>query len=84
MTPIKLKLFSTLGAHLPPGAVRNCAEVEVASEATPHDVIVQYHLPEESVHLVLINGVYVAPADRSTRRLQAGDELAMWPPVAGG
>jgi molybdopterin converting factor small subunit len=36
------------------------------------------------VHLVLINGHYVAPADRATRALVEGDVLAIWPPIAGG
>jgi len=36
------------------------------------------------VHIVLVNGVYVAPADRATRTLAEGDVLAIWPPVAGG
>jgi len=36
------------------------------------------------VHLVLINGSYVAPEDRATRTLVDGDVLAIWPPIAGG
>jgi sulfur carrier protein ThiS len=36
------------------------------------------------VHLVLINGVYVPPDERATRRLAEGDVLAIWPPIAGG
>jgi molybdopterin converting factor small subunit len=33
---------------------------------------------------VLVNGTYVEPAQRLTRRLQPGDTLAIWPPIAGG
>ncbi len=36
------------------------------------------------VHLVLVNGKYVEPADRMTRTLIDGDVLAIWPPIAGG
>ena len=36
------------------------------------------------VHLVLVNGVYVPPAERATRTLEEGDVLAIWPPIAGG
>jgi molybdopterin converting factor small subunit len=36
------------------------------------------------VHLVLVNGVYIAPDQRDTRVLQEGETLAIWPPVAGG
>ena len=34
-------------------------------------------------HLVLVNGVFLPPSQR-TRALEAGDELAIWPAVAGG
>jgi molybdopterin converting factor small subunit len=31
-----------------------------------------------------VNGVYIAPAGRVGHVLQEGDELAIWPPIAGG
>jgi sulfur carrier protein ThiS len=36
------------------------------------------------VHLVLINGVFVPPPERTSRALKEGDVLAIWPPIAGG
>jgi sulfur carrier protein ThiS len=36
------------------------------------------------VHLVLVNGEFVPPAERSGRMLAEGDVLAIWPPIAGG
>jgi sulfur carrier protein ThiS len=47
-------------------------------------VIGQYRLPPRLTHLVLINGSFVPPGERKTRRLQEGDHLAIWPPIAGG
>jgi sulfur carrier protein ThiS len=41
-------------------------------------------LPEKLVHLVLVNGSYVAPEKRPTQTLNEGDVLAIWPPIAGG
>jgi sulfur carrier protein ThiS len=41
-------------------------------------------LPPKLVHLVLVNGVYIPPNQRAERPLQAGDVLAIWPPIAGG
>ncbi|HVS27470.1 MAG TPA: MoaD/ThiS family protein [Burkholderiales bacterium] len=36
------------------------------------------------MHLVLVNGFYVYPTERTTRNLKDGDVLAIWPPIAGG
>ncbi|HNA29602.1 MAG TPA: MoaD/ThiS family protein [Thiobacillaceae bacterium] len=48
------------------------------------DILRRYQLPERLVHLVLVNGVYVAPGERPGHQLKAGDQLAVWPPIAGG
>jgi len=36
------------------------------------------------VHLVLVNGSYIAPEQRASQTLAEGDVLAIWPPIAGG
>jgi sulfur carrier protein ThiS len=41
-------------------------------------------MPEKLVHLVLVNGSYVAPEQRPSQTLKEGDVLAIWPPIAGG
>ncbi|MEP6656276.1 MAG: MoaD/ThiS family protein, partial [Betaproteobacteria bacterium] len=41
-------------------------------------------LPPAMTHLVLVNGLYIAPARRASHALQHGDALAVWPPIAGG
>jgi molybdopterin converting factor small subunit len=56
----------------------------VAADATIASIIEPFKLPMKMVHLVLINGSYVAPDDRLTRTLKEGDVLAIWPPIAGG
>jgi molybdopterin converting factor small subunit len=56
----------------------------VAEGATIAQIIAPFQLPMKMVHLVLINGHYIAPADRATRALFDGDVLAIWPPIAGG
>ncbi len=82
---ITFKLYATLTDHLPPEARRdNRIELEVAPQATIADVIAPFNLPMKLVHLVLVNGHYIAPEDRATRVLQEGDVLAIWPPIAGG
>lgn len=81
---ITVKLFALLAKYLPNGAVKNGVEVEVVDGATVQDVIHQLKLPSEHCHLVLVNGVYIAPSERETRVMAAGEALAIWPPVAGG
>ena len=82
---ITFKLYASLAQHLPPEAARgNAVQIDVAPQSTIADIIAPYNLPMKLVHLVLINGVYVAPEDRASRTLQEGDVLAIWPPIAGG
>ena len=81
---VTLKLFASLGDYLPADAKQNAVELNVNDQASTTDLLHRCGLPEQSVHLVLLNGVYVAPGRRSTTVLQPGDVVAVWPPVAGG
>ncbi len=82
---ITLKLYASLAQHLPPQAAgSNAVQIDIAPQATIADIIAPFNLPMKLVHLVLINGVYVAPQDRADRTLKEGDVLAIWPPSAGG
>jgi molybdopterin converting factor small subunit len=81
---IRLKLFADLSRYLPAGARQNTAEIEVPGGATPHQVMDLCGVPRGQAHLVVRNGVFVSPQQRSTTALADGDTLALWPPVAGG
>ena len=82
---ITLKLFATLTDYLPPESrYTNVVELELAPGTRIGQIIEQYRLPEELVHLVLVNGVYMGPEKRATQTLVEGDVLAIWPPIAGG
>jgi sulfur carrier protein ThiS len=82
---ITFKLFASLTDYLPQQVrYANQIELEVAPGATILQIIEPFGLPEKMVHLVLINGRYIAPADRATLALQPDDVLAIWPPIAGG
>lgn len=87
MTPMKItfKLFATLTDYLPPDARRaNQVELDI-DPATPIARIIEpFGLPPKLVHLVLVNGKYIAPEHRLTAMLNEGDVLAIWPPIAGG
>lgn len=82
---ITFKLFATLTDYLPPDARRsNQVELEVAPDAPISQIIEPFGLPPKLVHLVLVNGKYIAPELRLTAVLNEGDVLAIWPPIAGG
>jgi sulfur carrier protein ThiS len=81
---ITVKLFATLADYLPAGASNNQIEMDIAAGETPAGIIRRLNLPAKLVHLVLVNGVYVPPAERLSRSMAEGDQLAIWPPIAGG
>ena len=82
---ITFKLFATLTEYLPPASRNtNIVALDVAPEASILQIIEPFGLPANLVHLVLVNGKYINPADRGTQTLKPGDVLAIWPPIAGG
>ena len=86
---VTLKLYAMLSDHLPPEAdgqrrKGNELPLDVPDGATVQGVIDRFKLPSKLVHLVLVNGVYIPPQARAGRALAADDELAIWPPIAGG
>ncbi|RPJ61024.1 MAG: MoaD/ThiS family protein [Acidobacteria bacterium] len=82
---ITLKLFASLADRLPAAArAGHRLDLDVAPGTTVLDVIRRQGVPEALCAIVLIDGVWVARADRATRALGEGEVLAIWPPVAGG
>jgi sulfur carrier protein ThiS len=86
---IVFKLHATLTDYLPRDAQGrkpryNQLQIEVPDDCDVQSVIERFKLPARMVHLVLVNGIYVAPGTRAHKRLRAGDALAIWPPIAGG
>ncbi len=82
---ITFKLYASLTEYLPVDHRRgNQMPLDVPADATIASIIEPFNLPLKMVHLVLINGTYVAPETRASRTLLEGDVLAIWPPIAGG
>lgn len=82
---ITFKLYASLTQYLPAAAQRdNRVPLELPEGSTVQQVIEPYGMPKNLVHLVLINGTYVPPEERLSRKLVEGDVLAIWPPIAGG
>lgn len=81
---VTFKLFATLTDYLPRNRKDNAVLLNIEEGTTVQSMVDRFNLPEKLVHLVLVNGVYVDPADRATKELTQDDVLAIWPPVAGG
>ena len=81
---ITVKTAGTLGRFLPPGRQGNLADIEVAADATPMDVVRQLGMPEDGSYLIILNGATVPKAERPTHRLADGDKLSIMPPLKGG
>lgn len=85
VTRITFKLFATLQDYLPPeGKKTNALTLDLEEATTVMQLVRRFSLPEKLVHLVLIDGNFVPPAEREGRVLRDGETLAIWPPVAGG
>lgn len=82
---ITFKLYASLTQHLPADARRhNQIPLEIPDGTPIAKIIEPFGMPENLVHLVLVNGVYVPHDQRLSLVPQDGDVLAIWPPIAGG
>jgi sulfur carrier protein ThiS len=81
---ISFKTAGLLVKYLPPGSKDRTAALEVASGATPRDVIKKLGMPEDGSYLVIHNGSSVPKAERATLALAEDDSLAIMPPLKGG
>ena len=82
---ITFKLFATLQDYLPAEArSTNALGLEIDETTTVAQIVERFNLPLKLVHLVLIDGTFIPPAERAGRTLRDGETLAIWPPVAGG
>jgi sulfur carrier protein ThiS len=82
---ITFKLFATLQDYLPAEAKKtNALSLDLEPGTTVAQLVERFALPLKLVHLVLIDGTFVPPAERASRVLSDGETLAIWPPVAGG
>jgi len=77
---VDVRLFATLRPYLPAGADGDGVSLEFPAGATVRDVVVALKIPGEVTCLTVVNGRDADP----DQVLAPGDELAMFPPLAGG
>ena len=81
---IKFRLFATLRDYLPPDTAGGEVLVELPAGATVVDALARFAVPVALAHIVMINNRRVLRPDIATRRLEEGDELAVFPAIGGG
>jgi len=81
---IKLRLYATLQKYLPPGTINSETDMELPEAATIPDALGVLAVPMSLPHIIFINGRHVLRPDFSTRQLQEGDILAIFPAIGGG
>ena len=84
MVHVEFKLFASLVEYLPANARGHSVDVDLPEGTTIYDLMDRFHVPREQAHLVVRNGIFVHFAERDSYKLQEGDVIALWPPVAGG
>ena len=76
---IRVKVFATLRKYGPDESSGQ-QEVELAEGATVGEVLVKLKIPEEEVAFVFVNST----RQKLDEPLVDGDELGVFPPIAGG
>lgn len=77
---IEVRLFATLADYLPAAGRGEGAALELPDGATLGDVVRRLGIPDDVPRLMLVNGMDAAP----DHRLESGDVVAIFPPLAGG
>ena len=77
---VEVRLFATLQRYLPAGTDGDRLSLDLPAGATVRDVMASLKIPGDLACLTVVNGRDADP----DQILCPGDELAMFPPLAGG
>jgi len=77
---VEVRLFATLQPYLPAGGHGDRVSLDLPPGATVRDVVKSLKIPGELACLTVVNGRDAEPE----QVLAPGDELALFPPLAGG
>ncbi len=76
---VQVKLFAILRKYVPPGSPAN-QDLDLADGSTIRQVLQQLDVPEPEVAFVFVN----SKRQKLDEPLSHGDELGIFPPMAGG
>ena len=77
---VKVKLFATLREYLPKDSDGRSCLMDIDEKTSIEQIIATFNIPEEIPKIILVNGLN----GTMDQTLKEGDELSIFPPVAGG
>ena len=77
---IKVKLFANLRQYLPGAPIGEAVEIDVPEQYSLGELATQLKLPPDEVKICFVNGI-ICELDQ---KLNAGDEVGIFPPIGGG
>ncbi|MEE8594123.1 MAG: MoaD/ThiS family protein [Candidatus Bipolaricaulota bacterium] len=78
---VDVRLYATFVKYAPTQHAGDPFEVELEDSASLTDLIRKLGIPENDVHLAIVNGRIIHDRMQS---IQNGDRVALFPPVGGG
>ncbi|HBY98462.1 MAG: MoaD/ThiS family protein [Ardenticatenaceae bacterium] len=80
MIEVRVKLYAGLRRYRPGLAIGQSFICSVPGDSTVGHLLDELGIPSLIVAIILVNGIQ----SEREHRLTDGDEVALWPPVAGG
>jgi len=77
---IDVQLYFDLAQYLPAGTKEKKFPMTLAEGTTIQNLLNKLGLPEEITKVIVVNGL----SANTERKLQEGDVVAIFPPLAGG
>jgi molybdopterin converting factor small subunit len=77
---VHVKLFASLRKYLPAGSGGDVLTIELPDGAAVRDAITELGIPLEHARMIVSRNVQLEP----TSPLQDGQEINLFPPLAGG
>ena len=77
---LEVKLFANFQEYLPPGSEKYSCRLDLEDGTTIGQVLEKLKIPDSDPMITLVNGIHRTFEDR----LEPGDVLSIFPPVAGG
>jgi molybdopterin converting factor small subunit len=77
---VLVKLYASLRKYAPNGSAGSTFEIELPEEATLEDLMRALNIPSDEARIAFVNGI-IREIDHT---LKSGDEVGLFPPIAGG